>query len=225
MHILIDGILILIMVLVVYNAAKKGFIVALFNMISVWAALAIALVFCSPLGTYINTNFVSSYVDEYTSDILAKVTAQSEETLEDGILSTLPEGFTNAAEFLGVDIENMIGGLSGEINEGAEETAKTLSIAISNIIAFVIIFLVAIIALKLACLILDKLATAPGLKQINVFLGALLGLSEAFVLGILLSNIAEALIDAIGLMNEDMMLADIMDKTVVAKFLLSVFSW
>ena len=223
MHIAIDLVLVAVMAATVINAAKKGFVLSLFNMFTVWGALAVAWIFCKDLGVYIDNMFISSNVEEYIVGLIQKLTEQNGGILNgEAVLESLPDGFADAAGVFGIDIEQSIGEFSGIIDGYAEQLSENISMAVSCIIAFAVIFILAIIVLKLLCRILDKFSDLPVLKQMNTFLGILFGIAEALILGIILAEIISALFGAFCVIGIDAPFTDAVEKTYIEKYLISV---
>lgn len=225
MYIAIDIILIAVMAATVYRAARRGFVVSVFGLCSVAAALFAAWVFSPELGIYINEEYMRAYVSQYVYDFVENMSAQSGDFGADALLSELPEGLLSTAKTLGIDIAAIFGGAHGAAETMAENIASTLSSAISNILAFAILFFAVFVLLKLLCAALDRFAELPVLKTLNTFLGIVFGVLEAFVLGILIAELSVSLCDAYGTLNGAEEFLEVAEKTVVAKFLTSIFPW
>ncbi len=226
MYIAIDVILVAVMLATVYRATKQGFVLSLFSLITVGISLFAAWMFYEELGAYINSNFVLDSVEEYIRACIESVLEKNEIALESGeLVASLPEGFLGTAKLLGVDIEGVVSGMYSAADELVADASEALSIAISNIISFAVIFFAAFIILKLLSFVLNKFAQSEKMRKLNMFFGFLFGTAEALVLGVLISNAAVAILGAYGTFTGDAALLDAAEKTVVAKFILSNTPW
>ncbi|MBQ6893511.1 MAG: CvpA family protein, partial [Clostridia bacterium] len=140
-------------------------------------------------------------------------------------VESLPEVVTKAADALKLDVEAIFSSFSGAADELAQNIAAEISVAVSYVIAFATLFFAALIILKLLCYILDKCANLPVLEKLNKFFGVILGAAEALLLGILIAEVSTALCGAYGALNNDPAFVDVTQKTVIAKFLVSIFPW
>ncbi|MBO4354094.1 MAG: CvpA family protein [Clostridia bacterium] len=104
----------------------------------------------------------------------------------------IPEG-TGFFERIGKIVSYVASGIfSGEINN--DETVKAiinnyLADAIAKIIAFLALFVVTVLLLKLLVLIIDKLSDLPVLKAVNRTLGFIFGLVCGLTFSWLLANL------------------------------------
>ncbi len=226
MYIAIDIILIAVMAATVYRAARRGFVVSVFGLCSVAVAVFAAWVFSPELGIYINEEYIHASVNQYVFDFVDGALLDGGTDIgADTFVSSLPQGLLGAAKTLGIDISGIFGGESGMSDAIATDIVDTLSTAISNILAFAVLFFAVFILLKLLCIVLDRFARLPVLETLNTFLGIVIGALEALALGILIANVAVSLCDAYGAVNNAAEFLNMAEKTVVAKFLISILPW
>ena len=224
MYIAIDIILVAIMIATVYGATKRGFVLSLFSLITVAVSLIVAWTFYGQLGAYINAQYVGGFFEAYAKEHVLTLLEQNSAAIESGaLIDSLPEGFVGTANLLGVDIAKTLSDVYTATDELVTDAASSLSSVISNIIAFAVIFFAAFVILKVMGMILNKFAEADGIRKFNMFFGFLLGSAEALVLGVLVSKAAIAILGAYGAFLGDAELMDAAQKTVVAKFLVSIF--
>ena len=226
MNIAIDIILIAVMAATVYRAAKRGFVVSVFGLCSVAVALFAAWVFSPELGVYINDEYIHASVTQYVFDFVeSAVQGGSANFGADKFIETLPDEMLNAAKILGIDILDIFSGESGMSDAIATNIADTLSSAISNILAFAVLFFAVFILLKLLCAVLDGFAQLPVLETLNTFLGIVFGVLEAIALGMLIATVSVSLCGAYGAINNAAEFLNVAENTVVAKFLISILPW
>lgn len=226
MYLAIDIVLVAVMAATLFKAVKRGFIVSLFSLLTVAVSVVAAMMFYKELSIYINVKFVYEHIEEYVLSLVSDAAAENGGVLDiSSLTSSLPQGLRVAVEALGVDITEMLEGFAGSSEAFAVSLAVKISATLSNILAFVAIFFAAFIVLRLVCFVLDIFAKLPVLNGINKIFGLVLGALEALVLGIIIANVAVSLCSVYGAVNNDAALLDAAEKTVVAKFLVSIFPW
>lgn len=229
MYLAIDIILVVIMAAVIIHAARRGFVVTLFSLLSTIASVLVAVLFYKELGAYFYDLFVHEAVAPYIGDLAEKAIAEMGSTIDVSVLAEeLPAGLRSAAELLGVDFGQLALQAADGVNIGAEafrtmadEFAASLSATVANGIAFAALFFGAVILLKIVCFVLDKLSKLPILNGTNRFLGFALGVLEAFVLGIVLAHVSATLCSAFGALHTEFAFANVVENTYVARFLLT----
>lgn len=231
MYIAIDLILAAVMLSTVIVAWKRGFIRSVFRLCTTVASVVIAVLFYRELGSYFCQAFLLEMTEEYVGGFLTSLVGTSETLVDpEAIASALPQQLFGTADLLGLDISELLDGLlanSPALSTDAICTEISVSIAavIANILAFAALFFGSLILLRLVSLLLDKVAKLPILKGVNKFLGLLLGIAEALVLGVVLSGVTAALLHAYGALHEDFLFTDIAGNTYIAAFLLRFFPW
>ena len=231
MYIAVDLILAVILASVIIGAWRRGFVRSVFKLCSTLASIVIAILFYKELSDYFYGAFVLEKTQEYVGGFLQNFAAELQTGAEPAsIAAMLPEQLHSTAGLLGLDLEELLarflnadGLLSAEtLGAGLSQSVATV---ISNIIAFAALFFGALILLGLVGFVLDKVAQLPILNGANKFLGLLFGIAEAFVLGVVLAGVAEALLSAYGALHTDFAFTDIAENTYIAAFLLQFFPW
>lgn len=226
MYIAIDLIIVAIMAATIIGAARRGLILSLFKLLSTIVSLAVALMFYKELGAFFYDLFVYDGTVKYVQKVVEDIAREAANPLnEEIILSKLPEGIRNAVELMNIDIGEIIEGLAGEPSLIAEKLASELASILSGVVAFAALFFLSLIALGILGFFLDKLSKLPVINETNKILGFAFGVIEAFVLGLVISNIAASFCSAYGAFNEDFAFAQVADKTFVARFFISIYSW
>lgn len=190
MGIIVDISIVAIIAFTVYMAIKRGFTKTVLGVLGFFLAVIIALIFCSTLASALKDGgfgtSVSIAVDRTVDDI---VTGDNYETVfdndEDGE-KLLQFCRTFGAEDLYEDIEQeyslwVVHGLESTrdfIKDTVREPAVDLC---CNILAFLLLFIVARILLKVAEIIIGKVVKLPVLKQADKLLGIVAGVLLAVV--------------------------------------------
>ena len=224
MYLAIDIVLAAVMAATVFKAVKRGFVKSLFSLLTVAASIILALMFYKELSIYINEEFVHEPINSYVSGFVADKSSGG--TVDgESVVHSLPEGLLTVSGVLGIDLDDAVNGLSGVPEDIANAISEKLSKAVSDVIAFVCVFFVSFIALSILCYVLDTFAKLPVLHGINKLLGFLLGAVEALILGVLIAKVALSICGVYGTVNNAPAFLEAAEKTVVAKFLASLFPW
>ena len=192
MSIVLDIIIVLIISLTVFFAAKQGFVKTFLGMITFFLAIIIAIVCTSPVKeAFLKTDIaenVRDRVEESISDLLVADGTQANTDVlfsDDSKYASLVE----ITDSFGVDINKLKVNYDTWKNEGVTNLkhkivsyiAEPAMNAIATVLAFFTVFIVAYIILKLLALVLDVIAKLPVLKQLNTALGVVIGVVLALV--------------------------------------------
>ncbi len=226
MFIAIDLIIVVIMAAVIFKAVKKGFVSSLFGLLTAAVSLIVAIMFYKELGIYINDTYLLKAIEPHIVEFVEDTVIDQGGALgAEAFLSQLPDELRALMDMFGIEITNLFDGLGEMPAQIAKTLASEISLALSNVIAFGLVFLVAFLALSVLCYVLDALAKLPVLNGINKFFGLLLGVVEAAVLGMVIAKLAGAVCSVHATLSGDTAFVNVIDKTIVAKFLLSFCPW
>lgn len=218
-YLILDAAVVLIMLVVVINATRRGFISAVFKFLTTVASLGIAVSFYRTLGAFLDENFVRAWLEA------RQVHLQEPLALPD-VTKIFGENefLSGIATRFGVDLRGaLLGDLLASGSSAAEEATGALSQVISNIIAFILIFIVSILVLKLASLLLSAVFKLPVLRSVNRALGFLLGLCEALLIAVVLSSACVGIFESYGMIRPDFPLADVGNNTYIIRFFAGLF--
>lgn len=225
MYLAIDVVLIAVMAAAVFKGVKRGFVKSLFSLLTVVVSIILAVMFYKELSVYINDEFIYEPINSYISRIVADAASNGGTLDGDSIVDSLPDGLRTVSDVLGINLDDKVNGLSGVPEDIANDISAQFSKAVSDVTAFVCVFFVSFIALGVLCYVLDTFAKLPVLHGINKTFGLLFGVCEAFILGVLIAKAALSICGVYGTVNNDPAFLEAAEKTVVAKFLLSLFPW
>ncbi len=188
MNAILDIIILCIVALTIFLAAKRGFIKTLLGSASSLVAIILALVLLSPVkSAFLNSSIAEGARESLTDTIAGFVSSDSENY--DATLLENNNGFMQMVEMFGVDKAE----LQEKFNEWRHQnlTAFRDSLeeyicapvieSLATALAFIVLFIGAKLILKLVTYLLDKFAKLPVLKQANTFLGIVLGVVMSVV--------------------------------------------
>jgi Colicin V production protein. len=214
MNLIIDVILILIIVFSVISGVRKGFINSIMNMITFAVALMCGWNFYPALGEYYKeriflqriTNEISSYMSSFADNAL------------DSLFQDMPEALTQITDRFGIDIASLEAYYNSHATIGTSEIssfiANPVAENISNILAFVTIFLGVIIILKIVTLILDLIFKLPVLNTLNRVCGFILGVFNGFLYAALFSAVLALLSPILTALIPEMYTSAMIDSSV-----------
>lgn len=230
----IDLLLIAVFIVIVLLAARKGFIRGIIGLVGNIVAAAVAFLFSSSLGSYINSTFLYQPMRQWVVNSLSPTAHGTSASIADlnfdELFSDMPQFFSNILKTLGLD-----GGQLAEqytaMKASGEEEAKSAVIDLmvqpmsdlcSRIIAFVIIFVLALVAIKILVWLLDFIVELPILRQINKAGGIVLGVLNGLFFVFMIAGILNMSLGYIMKDKTSDEIAQITEKTVIYKNLNSI---
>ncbi len=186
MSALLDIIIIVIIGVSVFLAAKRGFIKTLLGGASFILAIIISIAFLDPLkGSFVNSSMAESAKNSI-SDAVAGLVSSDSDSYDPALLEN-NAAFIKMMSVFGIDEEE----LSQKWDEWRHQNTESLRSSLEEYIAepvvdavatataFIVLFAGTLILLKLVTFLLDRFAKLPVLKQANTFLGVILGVIMA----------------------------------------------
>lgn len=236
MSLALDGIIIIVVVFIIVLAAKKGLVRSVMGLFSSVASLIVAYAFAPVVSGYINENYLLGKMTDNISKTLKGWSLDTSSDLFnlDRLASNPTPDFQNVLERYGVGLEKISDSLRGlvgvgenEVNNIAERIAEPTSSILSSAIAFILIFIAALIVLKLITLLLDAIFKLPVLSGINRVLGVLFGIAEAGLVASVLAVVLYVLVTSLGAISPSLFGKQVVDNTVICKFLVEdgLFGW
>ena len=219
MAIIVDLVLVAVLALCVFLGWKKGFIHAISKFLTYILSFVLANIFWKYLSVYIGRlPFIQNLITE-------------------GVEGPV---FEEGASFIG-KLKTMFTFLSSDViqNGNAENTTAVvnnyLAETLTMIISFAIIFIVALILLKLLFRLLDAIIKKiPVVKQINGFLGAIIGLLNGSIWTWAIANLfVKAFLPSLNQLNPTIFSMDIAKSFIVTlctkinpiTYILQFISW
>ena len=153
----IDYIIIAIIVLGMFIGVRKGFIMAVSNIVCLVASVFIAKEFYKPVAELLIKN---TKIEDSFSKFL----------VENNLIRNLPSQVLENGSFFGIK------------NTAAGDINNFITILIINALAMIIIFVAARFSLSIIEAMLSGFFKLPGLKEINIFGGAVIGLASSVLI-------------------------------------------
>lgn len=186
MNYLYDAALIVIILSCIVISRRKGFISSSRNILSL-ILTAVLLTYMMPavLG-FIQMSPIKGMVKEMVSENITK-SYEREDIPKDTVTSD-KEGTKDVFEklslplFIESGVKSNIAGMTEVKNSVMSVITESITLMILKVLAMILIFFMVKLLVFLLLKILDTLFKIPGLKQINRFLGMLLGIVNSLLL-------------------------------------------
>ena len=205
MGIILDIILLIIALVCIIYGAKKGFFKSVMALATNVLALLLAYTFTPALSQWFYDGFVLSNVGGGIAKTFASIAKTGSEMQSSDVydLSLLLESqqFIHTAEQCGADmtsVEAVIGeGGSGfdAVERVAYTVASPISMAVSEIMAFILIFVVALILLKVVVWAVGLVFKLPVLRDLDKALGLVFGIVTALLSVTVFAVLTESVVD------------------------------
>lgn len=203
MSIFIDVFLCIVILLAVISGVTKGFVRSVMNILTFAAAFVCGWLFTAPLSEYyLNTVFMSRVSETVESAINSIL---SPNISLDSLFADKPAAFTSITDRYFTDFGTLSQYYSDAVSEGSDSItsgiaryiASPVAQMISNVLAFITIFIGVVVVLKITAFILDLIFRLPGLNALNriagfVF-GGVCGVMYAWIFAIIITSAAPAL--------------------------------
>lgn len=217
--IVIDVILVLLVVLCCADGYRKGFAHSFLGLAGFIIALVVAALFSQAVSGWIKDQFVEDAVENVIEE---NITAAFDES---GSLEAGEKLFAAVDRFIfgtGQDPQPYVDQIeqqgSGAIASVSAELARAVSAPLCDTLAFLLLFLAALIAIKILTAILDGIFKLPLLKQANKLAGLLFGAVAGGLYAMLLSRILISLLPWLASTAGGIFSENLVEKTVVLKF-------
>ena len=215
MSFLLDIIIIAIIAVTIYFAAKNGFVKTVISAVSFILAVAVTAMFASPFADYLRETTVAETVETAVTETVEEILLENSMELSD-LLNGASEEFNTLLNIADIDRNELLKA------ESIENVAKLIADPITDIVAMVaaviIIFILAQIVLAIAAFFLNKLANLPILRTANKGLGIGLGAVLALFRVFLFCFAMTALIEHADFLGSDFLLGLNPDSTFLFKF-------
>ncbi len=182
MEYIIDIILAALLAVCLIVGWKRGFVKSLMDLASNLIAFILARVVSVQLAPQIFAQYFEQRAYSSLNRELASA-GNSASSQVQSALDSIPESLNGFLGMLGVDKKSMASALSQKLEESGADIAEVLMnnivspvlTAIIKLLVFVAVFVLAVLILKIATLLLDKLTELPAVKQANEIFGLLFG--------------------------------------------------
>ena len=211
------------LIIILRNAAR-GFIKSVISLMKSVLAIFLAYLFSGPLGRGFSNWFFSDVARGWVTNIVSSTKEEGGYALYK-IFDGIPTWFTKVSVSQGVD-EKTVQKYFVEQNLASQETVDelvavfgdALSILISTILAFIVLFIAIQIVLIGVGALLNRLGKVSVWRIVNIALGALIGFIISAAIGWLISTVIIFIFDFGGNYYPDVFKRQIIDDSVIISF-------
>lgn len=202
MFLILDLILIGIFALLVFLAARKGFLKTVLDIVAVILAIVLASALSTPIAQGCYENFVEDIIINTVKDNVDKTnfdaTIAAEEVAE--AFEELPPTIVDLADAVGVNFDKLIREADFEdvdvddsVTQLVRKIAEPIAVKIMSAALFVILAIILMIVFKIVVIIICKATNLPVIGSADKLLGAILGGIKGLVFIGVIAIILEAL--------------------------------
>ena len=180
----IDIVLVLIVLFIIWRAAKKGFVRSLIELVGYVLAAIIAFT----AGEMISDTICQNYVSPAIVSVVSENIKDGSETTVSDVFDALPGYVKNIAKLADITEDTVQEKVSGSLSNSTDNIAKAISDLVIPIVksaiklcASLILFVLLMIVVRLLAIAVNKAFDIPLLRTLNKTLGALLGVIRALV--------------------------------------------
>ncbi len=230
----LDIIIVLIIGLTIYFAAKNGFVKTAISASSFIIAIALTAAFATPLAEVIKQTPVADSIRTSTEEKIADILLDGSFDV-DNLLDGESEEFNNLLSLAGIDSNSLTDWYEDKVVSGIEEATARLAEKIAEPIIHTIAMAVAIVAiyigtrivLMIVSFILDQIFRLPVLKAFNKLGGIIVGVVLALIRVCLFCFIAGLLIKNADFLGNEFISNLVPEKTLLFKFFneIDIFSF
>ncbi len=192
--IIIDVIMILVILLMTYLAAKRGFVKTVISLVGFVIAAFVANFLAAQLAQLVYDSFISADVSSKIATTILEaggITAGIAGVKE--LVTGLPIPFTDMGVVAG-QIDSMGSSLSSDVNVAAEQIADSVVAPIATPLIQALLFIVFFIVLGILVSIVARIISrginmVPIVGGINKFLGAIVGVAQGLILVFLIAMV------------------------------------
>lgn len=191
---LLDLIMFLVVAVIAIISAKKGFLMALFNIISFVISGFLARIFSSPVSAYVYDGYCREKIIAKMYEIMPSGSVEGEiskvvlDTLE-----SLPEfvmSMINRFDIINLnDLDTMNSGANLTVEAIEQTYLEPVMLKVISVVAIIVLFVIFAVILKFVFSLINKLLTRKKHKIIrgtNMLLGAALGaVKGSFIAGVI----------------------------------------
>ena len=212
---MLDVILLIIAAICMIGGYRKGFIRSVMNLVTAAVSFLAAYALTPKLAEYISDKFIMNMISGDIKDTLDSLTSVNGGDLAK-LFADMPEALSNMLARYNCDASIAT---AADTSDGLARVIASPAVnMISTAIAFLIIFIVAVIVMKILTLILDSVFKLPLLNGANKMLGLVFGAVTAIIIIWAVSVFGGSLISALGSVAPEYFGDKVIEDSMVLQF-------
>ena len=197
---LLDVVSVVILVVCIWSAARRGFVKTIIGFVGTLLAVAAAAIFGPAAASVIRVRLVGPFFERIVGDYLMTYMSGVGESAEafaeqfNQLLAEMPEVLEAYLRRFSVSPEEVRQSFEASSLESAKDAAVSaistpLSQAVSNVLGFLLVFVAALLLIKLLTVLLDTAAKLPLLRSVNKGLGVALGAVQGVLIVLVFAGV------------------------------------
>ena len=197
---LLDVVSVVILVVCIWSAARRGFVKTIIGFVGTLLAVAAAAIFGPAAASVIRVRLVGPFFERTVGDYLMTYMSGVGESAEafaeqfNQLLAEMPEVLEAYLRRFSVSPEEVRQSFGASSLESAKDAAVSaistpLSQAVSNALGFLLVFVAALLLIKLLTVLLDTAAKLPLLRSVNKGLGVALGAVQGVLIVLVFAGV------------------------------------
>ena len=197
---LLDVVSVVILVVCIWSAARRGFVKTIIGFVGTLLAVAAAAIFGPAAASVIRVRLVGPFFERTVGDYLMTYMSGVGESAEafaeqfNQLLAEMPEVLEAYLRRFSVSPEEVRQSFEASSLESAKDAAVSaistpLSQAVSNALGFLLVFVAALLLIKLLTVLLDTAAKLPLLRSVNKGLGVALGAVQGVLMVLVFAGV------------------------------------
>ncbi len=197
---LLDVVSVVILVVCIWSAARRGFVKTIIGFVGTLLAVAAAAIFGPAAASVIRVRLVGPFFERTVGDYLMTYMSGVGESAEafaeqfNQLLAEMPEVLEAYLRRFSVSPEEVRQSFEASSLESAKDAAVSaistpLSQAVSNALGFLLVFVAALLLIKLLTVLLDTAAKLPLLRSVNKGLGVALGAVQGVLIVLVFAGV------------------------------------
>ena len=217
MSIFLDILTVAVFIVTIYHAYKKGLVRTLIEFVGFIASFVVAFLLSNPLGQWIGNAFLNKFVSSSVTKLATS--SGTSDTSGTAFLLKLASGLPGAVDKTLTGINAGLGTLGAKaMTSVITAVSVPLASLISRSIAFFIILIVCLVAIKIVAHISDIVRHMPVIGTINALAGAAIGVAEAVLVMFVLSTLLSLTISLMALQKNPPITNATINSTYVYKY-------
>lgn len=229
MSLILDIILAAIAVICIIGGIRRGFFKLVMSFVSAIASLLLAYAFTPVLSGYINEKFILPGLASGIGSTLASIAEDGVNSVGEAVFNipllcdssqfwTLADRYGADREALSSLTEQIGVGTRDAVDKVARAVAEPIALTLSDVIAFIIIFVVSLIAFGIIVKIIGSLFKLPVLKGIDKTLGLVFGIISALVFVWIFAMLSSAVLEVLSSAYPSTFSTDIIEDSYLLRF-------
>lgn len=219
--ILLDGIVILLFIIFVYDGFKRGVVKSAIDLIGALIALFLSYYMATQFSQIIFDSFIRQNLIESISKALNETSGKDVNTQVEAIFLSLPKYISNTLGFYGVTPHTINTTISSSVGNATEQVLSNISPVVINLIRSVLVSVLFVLLLSLVGVIsraLNRAFRLPLLKQINEIAGAVFGVLKCVIILLVITLVLRVFIPTLSNVP-DILSESTIDSTYIFKFI------